>query len=65
MVEAEVHAVDHRVDARDLERPRAHDRRVVAEPPDEPVGAGLQQPLEGGDQPELAAGGRLVRQRWR
>jgi hypothetical protein len=65
MVEAEVHPVDHRVDARDRKRPRADDRRVVAEPPDEPVGAGLQQPLEGGDQPELAAGRRLVRQRWR
>jgi signal transduction histidine kinase len=65
VVEAEVDPVDHRVDARDLERPRADDRGVVAEPPDEAVRARFEQPLERGDERELTAGAWLVRQRWR
>ena len=66
VVEPEVDAVDHRVDADDLERARAHDRGVVAEPAHEPVGAGLEEPLEGGDQRQLAARSPTrTRYRWR
>ena len=42
VVEAEVHAVDHRVDARDGERPRADHRGVVAHPPHDALGAPRQ-----------------------
>jgi hypothetical protein len=57
MVEAEVDAVDHRVDARDRERPGAHDGRVVARPADDAIGAVDEQALEGGYEGALADGG--------
>ena len=66
VVEAEVHAVDHRVDARDLHGPRADDRGVVAEPAHDALGAALEQVLEDGDQRQLAARpGVRSRYRWR
>lgn len=53
VVEPEVDPVDHRVDADRLDRPRAHDRAVVARPANDPFGAIGQQPLEGGDEVQL------------
>ena len=56
VAEVEVHAVDHRVDARDRERPRSHDGGVVADPAHDAIGAVDEQALEGGDEGALTDG---------
>ena len=62
VTEQEMHALGHRVDARDREGARADDRGVVADPADHARRARLHELLEGRDQLELA---HRMRQRWR